>query len=133
MEKQRCWQTVLNNRLYNEMKQMIQRENLKVTDIEFKQLKKIVNTHMNYGIEYNERMNYLLAERLNSMIEKTDSSVSSNSPKSSVLSNTAVIDNNDDNECKTETSEESVENIIPENIKFFIEESDGSREEVIIV
>ena len=133
MEKQRCWQTVLNNRLYNEMKQMIQRENLKVTDIEFKQLKKIVNTHMNYGIEYNERMNYLLAERLNSMIEKTDSSVSSNSPKSSVLSNTAVIDNNDDNECKTETSEESVENIIPVNIKFFIEESDGSREEVIIV
>ena len=54
MEKQRCWQTVLNNRLYNELKEMIQRENLKVTDIEFKQLKRIVNTHMNYGIEYNE-------------------------------------------------------------------------------
>ena len=127
MEKQRCWQTVLNNRLYNEMKEMIQRENLKVTDIEFKQLKKIVNTHMNYGIEYNDRMNYLLAERLNGMIEKTDSSVSSNSPKSSVLSN------NDDNECKTEASEESIVNIMSENIKFFIEEMDGSREEVIIV
>ena len=133
MEKQRCWQTVLNNRLYNELKEMIQRENLKVTDVEFKQLKRIVNTHMNYGIEYNEKMNSLLANRLNSMIENTDSSVSSNSPKSSVLSNTAVIDDNDNNECKTETSEESVENIIPENIKFFIEESDGSREEVVIV
>ena len=112
---------------------MIQRENLKVTDVEFKQLKRIVNTHMNYGIEYNEKMNSLLANRLNSMIENTDSSVSSNSPKSSVLSNTAVIDDNDNNECKTETSDESVENIIPENIKFFIEESDGSREEVVIV
>ena len=133
MEKQRCWQTVLNNRLYNELKEMIQRENLRVTDIEFKQLKRIVNTHMNYGIEYNEKMNSLLANRLNSMIENTDSSVSSNSPKSSVLSNTAVIDDNDNNECKTETSDESVENIIPENIKFFIEESAGSREEVVIV
>ena len=118
------------------MKEMIQRENLKVTDIEFKQLKKIVNTHMNYGIEYNDRMNYLLAERLNGMIEKTDSSVSSNSPKSSVSSNSpksSVLSNNDDNECKTEASEESIVNIMSENIKFFIEEMDGSREEVIIV
>ena len=123
MEKQRCWQTVLNNRLYNEMKQMIQRENLKVTDVEFKQLKKIVNTHMNYGIEYNEKMNYILAKRLNNMIEKTDSSVSSNSPKSSVLSNTVVIDNNHDNECKTE---ESIE-----NIKFFIVEKDVVEKDVV--
>jgi hypothetical protein len=78
-------------------------------------------------------MNSLLANRLNSMIEKTDSSVSSNSPKSSVLSNTAVIDNKDDNECNTEASEESVVNITPDNIKFFIEEKDSSREEVVIV
>ena len=88
---------------------------------------------MNYGIEYNEKMNSLLANRLNSMIENTDSSVSSNSPKSSVLSNIAVVGNNDNNECKTETSEESVEYIFPDNIKFFIEEKDGSREEVVIV
>ena len=111
MEKQRCWQTVLNNRLYNELKEMINKENMNLTDIEIKHLKRIVNTHMNYGIEYNEKMNSLLANRLNSMIENTDSSVSSNSPKSSVLSNIAVVGNNDNNECKTETSEERVLNI----------------------
>ena len=58
---------------------MINKENMNLTDIEIKHLKRIVNTHMNYGIEYNEKMNFLLANRLNSMIENTDSSVSSNS------------------------------------------------------
>ena len=133
MEKERCWQTVLNNRLYKELQQMIQRDNIDVTDEEYKELKRVVNTHMNYGIEYNKKMNNLFATRLQSMIVKSESSSSSNnSPKSLPDSNIAVR-GCENSECNTDLSDESVIEIITEdNIKFLIEEK-PDREKVVII
>ena len=108
---------------------MTDRKNLNVTDTEFKELKRVVNTHMNYGIEYNEKMNKLFAERLQSMIVKTDSSRASSSPKSSIATDSAI--RADKSDIISDTSSETVEEYCENNIKFIIEKQE--KEHVIIV
>ena len=89
---------------------------------------------MNYGIEYNKKMNNLFSNRLQSMMVKSEgSSSSNNSPKSLANSNEAVK-GSEYLESNTELSEASVVEIITEdNIKFLIKEKNDDREEVVII
>ena len=70
MEKQRCWQTIQNNRLYSTLKKIAIIHKSKLCDGELEKLEEVFNLYMSHGIEYNKKMNNLYMKELEGMIEK---------------------------------------------------------------
>ena len=73
MEKERCWQTIKNNRLYNEVKKTAMISKISLDDSSIKDLDDIFHLYIDHGIEYNKRMNYLYMNELKGMINKKNS------------------------------------------------------------
>ena len=69
MEKQRCWQTIQNNRLYSTLKKIAIIHKSKLCDGELEKLEEVFNLYMSHGIEYNKKMNNLYMKELEGMIE----------------------------------------------------------------
>jgi len=69
MEKQRCWQTIQNNRLYSTLKKIAMIHKSKLCDGELEKLEEVFNLYMSHGIEYNKKMNNLYMKELEGMIE----------------------------------------------------------------
>ena len=70
MEKQRCWQTIQNNRLYSTLKRvsMLNKPYLKEDEIE--KLEEVFNLYIKHGIEYNKKMDELYMNELEGMIQE---------------------------------------------------------------
>ena len=73
MEKERCWQTIKNNRLYNEVKKTALISKISLDDNSIKDIDEIFHLYIDHGIEYNKRMNYLYMNELKGMINKRNS------------------------------------------------------------
>ena len=73
MEKERCWQTIKNNRLYNEVKKTTMISKISLDDNSIKDIDEIFHLYIDHGIEYNKRMNYLYMNELKGMINKRNS------------------------------------------------------------
>ena len=69
MEKQRCWQTIQNNRLYNTLKKISTVDNSNLSDSERKDVEDIYKFYINHGINYNTKMNDLYMSDLTGMID----------------------------------------------------------------
>lgn len=72
MEKERCWQTIKNNRLYNELKKTAMISKVGLDDERIKKLDDVFHMYIDNGIEYNKRMNHLYMNELKGMIRKKD-------------------------------------------------------------
>ena len=70
MEKERCWQTIKNNRLYNELKKISDKNNL--TEEEKKHLDDIFKLYIKHGIKYNKQMNNIYMKDLEHMCDKIE-------------------------------------------------------------
>ena len=68
MEKQRCWNTVQNNRLYLELKKTILLNKGKLTDKEKEELNTVFELYIHHGIKFNTKMNKLYMSDLEGMI-----------------------------------------------------------------
>ena len=68
MEKQRCWQTIINNRLYNKLKKVIMLHKSNLSDQELNKLNEVFSLYINHGINYNEKMNDLYMNELKDMV-----------------------------------------------------------------
>ena len=68
MEKERCWQTIQNNRLYSQLKKIVMLNKGELTDEELKQIDKLFELFVSHGIQYNEKMNGLYMEELRDML-----------------------------------------------------------------
>ena len=71
MEKERCWQTIKNNRLYNELKRITVENKRKLTDKETKQLNDVFKLYVTNGVKYNSKINTLYMSELQTMIPKS--------------------------------------------------------------
>ena len=69
MEKQRCWQTIQNNRLYNTLKNITMINKTKLSDEEREDIEEIYKFYINHGINYNTKMNDLYMKDLKGMIQ----------------------------------------------------------------
>ena len=69
MEKQRCWQTIQNNRLYNTLKNITMINKSKLSDEEREDIEEIYKFYINHGINYNTKMNDLYMKDLTGMIQ----------------------------------------------------------------
>ena len=107
MEKERCWQTIKNNRLYNEVKKTAMISKMNMDDENIKKLDDIFHMYVDNGIEYNKRMNYLYMKELKGMINKRNSEESlttsfynEKEEKNEIISskNGAIFVNNDKEE-----------------------------------
>ena len=74
MEKERCWQTIQNNRLYSTLKQIITINKGKLSDEDQDNIKDIFKFYIRHGINYNVKMNDLYMNELNGMIESPTNS-----------------------------------------------------------
>ena len=72
MEKERCWQTIQNNRLYKTLKKITTKENSSLSNEDKKNIKEIFKFYINQGIQYNEKMNNLYMNELTKMINDDD-------------------------------------------------------------
>ena len=70
MEKERCWQTILNNRLYSKLKNITMINMSSLNDKEIEELEDIFNIYVKNGIEYNEEINKLYMTELSNMMEE---------------------------------------------------------------
>ena len=104
MEKERCWQTIKNNRLYNEVKKTAMISKMNMDDENIKKLDDIFHMYVDNGIEYNKRMNYLYMKELKGMINKRNSD----------------IDFYEEKQEKEEKQEEKNEIIFSENDAIFV-------------
>jgi len=68
MEKQRCWNTVQNNRLYIELRKTVLLNNGKLTDKEKEELNKVFELYIHHGIKFNKKMNNLYMSDLEGMM-----------------------------------------------------------------
>jgi len=95
MEKERCWQTIKNNRLYNELRQISDKNNL--TEEEQKHLEDIFQLYIKHGIKYNKQLNNLYMKDLENMCntineEKQNEIISTIIElKSSIKENTIIL------------------------------------------
>ena len=69
MEKQRCWQTIQNNRLYNTLKKITMVNKSNLSDSERKDVEDIYKFYVNHGINYNSKMNDLYMNDLTGMVD----------------------------------------------------------------
>ena len=72
MEKERCWQTIQNNRLYSELKKvaMLHKSSLGEDEDELKKLDDVFKLYIEHGIDYNEKINGLYTQELHGMLSK---------------------------------------------------------------
>ena len=68
MEKERCWQTIQNNRLYAQLKKIVMLNKGELTENELKDIDKLFELFVSHGIQYNEKMNGLYMEELRDML-----------------------------------------------------------------
>ena len=69
MEKERCWQTIQNNRLYSQLKKIVMVNKSSMDEENLKQLNDVFNLYVEHGIKYNEKINGLYMEELRDMIQ----------------------------------------------------------------
>ena len=69
MEKERCWQTIQNNRLYTQLKKTVMINKSSMDEENLKQLNDVFNLYVKHGIKYNEKINGLYMEELRDMID----------------------------------------------------------------
>ena len=71
MEKQRCWQTIQNNRLYAKLKNiaMVNKRDLK--DNEIDDLNDVFKLYIKHGVKYNDKMNDLYMGELKGMVPES--------------------------------------------------------------
>ena len=69
MEKERCWQTIQNNRLYTQLKKTVMINKSSMDEENLKQLNDVFNLYVQHGIKYNEKINGLYMEELRDMID----------------------------------------------------------------
>lgn len=72
MEKERCWQTIKNNRLYSELKKISEIDKYNVSEEERKYLDGIFKLYIKHGIKYNKNMNNLYMKDLETMCDSLD-------------------------------------------------------------
>lgn len=72
MEKERCWQTIKNNRLYSELKKISEIDNNDISDKEKENLDEIFKLYIKHGIKYNKNMNNLYMKDLENMFNSLD-------------------------------------------------------------
>tara|TARA_B100001093_G_scaffold508464_2_gene570721 strand:+ start:2185 stop:6999 length:4815 start_codon:yes stop_codon:yes gene_type:complete len=72
MEKERCWQTIQNNRLYKTLKNITTKDKSSLSNEDKKNIKEIFKFYINQGIQYNEKMNNLYMNELTKMINDDD-------------------------------------------------------------
>ena len=77
MEKQRCWQTIENNRLYSTLKRIAMVNKSHLDDGELERLNEVFNLYITHGIEYNKKMDDLYMRELEDMIvvEETECNI----------------------------------------------------------
>ena len=68
MEKERCWQTIQNNRLYAELKKVAMLNKSSLDDVELKKLNDVFKLYVEHGIKYNEKINGLYMQELQGML-----------------------------------------------------------------
>lgn len=70
MEKERCWQTIQNNRLYTDLKKTVMTNKKNLNEEELKKVKEVFNLYVNHGITYNKTINELCMGELRGMIHE---------------------------------------------------------------
>ena len=78
MEKERCWQTIKNNRLYKELKKVAMMNKANLTNDQLKDLDDIFKLYVQHGIEYNTKMNNLYMAELEGMLDVDNDNISYN-------------------------------------------------------
>jgi hypothetical protein len=73
MEKQRCWQTIQNNRLYGELKKVAMLNKAILNEEELAKLNDVFKLYVEHGIQYNEKINGLYMQELHGMLPKINS------------------------------------------------------------
>jgi hypothetical protein len=68
MEKERCWQTIQNNRLYTELKKVAMLNKSSFNENELKKLNDVFKLYVEHGIKYNEKINGLYMQELHGML-----------------------------------------------------------------
>jgi len=70
MEKERCWQTIQNNRLYTDLKKTVMTNKKNLNEEELKKVKEVFNLYVNHRITYNKTINELCMGELRGMIHE---------------------------------------------------------------
>ena len=68
MEKERCWQTIQNNRLYADLKNTVMVNKTILGEEDLTKLNDVFKLYVEHGINYNEKINGLYMEELQDMI-----------------------------------------------------------------
>jgi hypothetical protein len=68
MEKQRCWQTIQNNRLYAELKKVAMLNKSSLNEDELEKLNDVFKLYVEHGIQYNQKINGLYMQELHGML-----------------------------------------------------------------
>ena len=68
IERERCWQNILNNRLYLKLKKIIMLSKRKLDDDDVDKIEKIYTLFIKNGLQYNENMKQLSGKELESLI-----------------------------------------------------------------
>ena len=92
MEKERCWQTIQNNRLYGNLKKTTMMNKRDLSDKETEELNKIFKLYIKQGITYNKKMNSLYMTELTGMISRDsdDSQNTTGSPRNVIIDGPSV-------------------------------------------
>ena len=95
MEKQRCWETIQNNRLYSKLNDLIN-ENDNLNPEDTNKLRDIMQLYVSHGIHYNNRMNDLYLVDLNKML--SNKSIFDNSKNIVLTVSSKKTDDSSDND-----------------------------------
>ena len=68
MEKQRCWQTIQNNRLYGKLKKIAMVNKIGLNETEINELNDVFKLYVKHGVKYNDKMNDLYMGELKDMV-----------------------------------------------------------------
>jgi len=68
MEKQRCWQTIQNNRLYGKLKKIAMVNKIGLNESEINELNDVFKLYVKHGVKYNDKMNDLYMGELKDMV-----------------------------------------------------------------
>ncbi len=94
MEKERCWQTIQNNRLYGDLKKTTMLNKSDLSDKETEELNNIFKLYIKQGITYNKKMNNLYMSELTGMISRdsddSQNSTESKSPRNVIISRPSI-------------------------------------------
>tara|TARA_B100001094_G_C17935755_1_gene673010 strand:- start:189 stop:854 length:666 start_codon:yes stop_codon:yes gene_type:complete len=96
MEKERCWQTIKNNRLYNEVKKVAMISKLELDEKNIEDLDEVFELYIEHGIHYNKKMNKLYMRELKGMLKKRHSQETVNSEETienEIIGKASIIDN----------------------------------------